>query len=209
MDSAPPQDTRQLSVDFVLVPRGNWHQSERMSRFLPASLTAFLLICPLIASVSADDRKLMDRIDNPDMEKVFDASTMTYGGGTAFATKEFQTKSAYVKEFYFVDRVRTKEFATNASQFSGQTASAEGQQFTTREVSENLRNAHSSSEQTYATSNYETREIREAAKVAPTEAYETRDYEGRGTRQRELDAQTKAKGNLTIDEVREILNKSR
>lgn len=180
-----------------------------MSRFPLTIITAVGIAGAFLASAFAEDRKLMDRINNPDMERVFDASTMTYGAGSTFATKEFQTGKAYIKEFHFVDRVRTKEFATKASQFAEQTATAQGQQFTTREVAENLRNAHRSSDQSYATSTFETRESRDATKVVPTEAYATRDYEGQGTRQRELDAQTKAKGNLTIDEVREILNKSR
>ena len=81
-------------------------------------LTLFLLlgssggVClfPGAAGAQEQERKLMDRIDNPDMNRAFELQKATSFGTNSFGT----TGTAHVKEFYYPKKFNSKDFLTGS-----------------------------------------------------------------------------------------------
>ncbi len=171
-------------------------------RALPALLA---LLCLTIAarSVSAQEQenKLVDRLLKPDMTLANSAQNKQFNGtGTTPVDKKFEAKS-----FYSGNERAAKSFPGEKD------FSAKGYQ--TKKFSRAENAANTASEPTFARIKFLTGEsqlVRSAAdgsRVAPTRDYaDSRPFLGEGTRQKILSQQDKP---LTIDEIRELLNKSK
>ncbi len=171
-------------------------------RALPALLA---LLCLTIAarSVSAQEqeKKLVDRLLKPDMTLANSAQNKQFNGtGTTPVEKKFEAKSFY----------SGKERATKS--FSGRKDfSAKG--YETGKATRTEKAANTRAEPTYARIKFLTGESRldrsaaEGSRVAPTRDYaQSRPFLGEGTRQKILSQQDKP---LTIEEIRELLNKGK
>jgi hypothetical protein len=166
----------------------------------------FLLLClasfPFPVGAQEQERKLADRLLRPNMTLINSAQDKKFTGAEAtpinkkFVAKSFSTVDRTVKCFsrekdFSAKRFETEKFTrpelTPNTQAKAKMASANGE-FVTR---------RSSLLQTAS----------DEGKVAATRAYtDGRPFIGKGTRQEILSQEDKP---LTIDEVRELLNKSK
>ncbi len=165
----------------------------------------FLSLATCLASAQAQEQesKLADRLLRPDMSLANSAQDkkFTAVGGTSI-DKKFVAKS-----FYSGDERTTKTFWGLRSFFSKGFATGK---FSRAEAAANAR---ANAEIAYASTEFPTRKsalVRSSAeegKVARVREYaDSRPFLGKGTRQKNLSQEDKP---LTIDEVRELLNKSR
>jgi len=156
-----------------------------------------------LARAQDQENKLVDRLLRPDMTLANSAQNKKFTGtGGTPVDKKFVAKS-----FYAGDERTTKSF-TGEKDFSAK--GFETKKFTR---AERAANAKSSAELAYADAEFATRKsslIRTASdegKVAKTRDYaDSRPFLAKGTRQKILSQEDKP---LTIDEIRELLNKSK
>ena len=163
------------------------------------------LLCLTIgaASVRAQEQenKLVDRLLKPDMTLGNPAQNKQFNGtGTTPVDKKFEAKSFYTRH-----EKTTKSFS------DGKDFSAKG--FEAGKYPRAEKAADANGEPTYARTKFSTQEsslvraATEDGKVAQTREYsESRPFLAEGTRQKILSQQDKP---LTIDEIRELLNKSK
>ncbi len=148
------------------------------------------------------ERKLLDRLLKPDMTLQNNAQGKQFVASGATLTKSAPTKSFYVratpkqKHFWNTRRISEKPFPTESSRF----ARTEANLSTGSQVAK--------LDSPYATGNYRgVREATDAQKAMATSDFAgNRRFEGRGKSQKALSAQDRP---LTIDEVRELLNKNK
>jgi hypothetical protein len=164
-----------------------------------------ILLLAVLCSTSAQDqeKKLVDRLLKPDMALQNDAQNKKFvGDGSASINK-----GANVGTFFVHKKPRSKDFGGtrdfSATQFYSQTYRG-GR--TAHEVSSQQTVANSKA--TYA--NQTARGVRNAPqsgkKVASREYAGNRPFLGEGTRQKSLNRQNEP---LTIEQVRELLNKNK
>ena len=166
-----------------------------------------LLICSALLVVTAanaqdQEKKLLDRLLKPDVSLQNGAQNKKFVAGGATLEKNARTKQFYVrpralqKQFQGTRNVAAREFATAASPEARAQAN-----LTTRSRIPNA-------EVAYSTAAYDqVRVARDAEKAAQSNAFpETRPFAGRGKSQKALSAQDRP---LTIDQVRELLNKNK
>jgi hypothetical protein len=154
------------------------------------------------ATAQEQERKLLDRLLKPDMSLQNNAQEKQFVAGGATVEKKARTKQFHVRERSFHKQfqgrrnVTTREFNTATSRFGRAEANV-----TTRHRIPNA-------ELTYSTPGYrEVRAARDAEKTAESTAYSgTRPFTPRGKSQKFLSAQDRP---LTIDQVRELLNKNK
>ena len=160
-----------------------------------------LTACSGLARAQDQENKLVDRLLRPDMTLANSAQNKKFTGtaGTPI-DKKFVAKS-----FYAGDEPTTKSF-TGEKDFS-----AKG--FATKKFTRAERAANTRANNEFANAEFPTRKsslIRTASdegKVAKTHDYaDSRPFLAQGTRQRILSQENKP---LTIDEIRELLNKSK
>ncbi|CAN5523836.1 hypothetical protein BH20VER3_BH20VER3_13420 [soil metagenome] len=162
-----------------------------------------LTICVGAVQAQEQEGKLVDRLLRPDMTLANSAQDKKFNGtGTTAADKKFVTRS------YAASRERTTK--TFAGTKSAASRSFQANKFTR---AEKAAQARANAELAYANAEFLTRKsslVRTSSaqeKVAPTRTYaESRPFLAKGTRQKILSQQDKP---LTIDEIRELLNKSR
>lgn len=145
----------------------------------------------------------MDRLLSPDLTLQSSVGDKQFNpGGGSISTKKAATKSFYLrqrlpeKNYPDARRLEPKEFRTNESAFAQRQANTEP------------RASLTSLNKTYQTGKaYQAGEARNAEKkVAATEFSGTRTFLIRGKSQKSLDARNRP---MTIDEVRELLNKNK
>jgi hypothetical protein len=147
------------------------------------------------------EKKLSERIMQPDMTLNAREQSKSFGGGKGFNSDS----KANVKEFYFTQHFSAKEFQTK--EFRSKNYWAGDFKFQTHEAA--FIKEDSADKKQYATKSAEVKDARESGKT-----YDSRDYAGvRGTQpngaaQGTLDAEHN-KGPKTIDDVRELLNKNK
>ena len=167
----------------------------------PVLAISFLLLLPLLAQAQQQEEKLVDRVMKPNMSLRNDAQNKHFNAGGASVSKK-----AYVAAFYAPNKSVAKRFSGerefNAKQYSarrfesGDTAA----NLSTRSI---LKNAQSN----YATRTTPTFRAGDSTKSsAISEFAGSRTFLGRGKSQKALSAQDKP---MTIDEVRELLNKNK
>lgn len=148
---------------------------------------------------------MLDRIMNPDRDR---ANPM---GAKEFASKPFEgRKFEGTGEFTGVKSARTKEFVTR--EFLGIRNPWFGKKvFATEGVADLHR--YAVADRRYGTRSVETRTLREGEKTARvdnrTEAVAARSYLGRGKSQALINTAYPSQGPMTVDEVRDLLNRPR
>jgi hypothetical protein len=162
-----------------------------------------LAVCLASTRAQEQENKLADRLLRPDMSLANAAQDKKFTalGGTSI-DKKFVAKS-----FYSGDEKLTKSFWGLKGFF--------GKEFRTRKFfrAEAAANARSNAKIAYASTQFPTKKISiarsssEEGKVAKVREYaDSRPFLGKGTRQEILSQEDRP---LTIDEVRELLNKSK
>ena len=166
-----------------------------------AVIATILFASATIGSAQQQERKLIDRLLRPDVSLQNDAQNKQFTPGGTVSTKKVATKEFYVssrspeKKYTNVRDVSVTEFQTKPSPLAQQKADTETRTNFTKVY------------RPYPTATYATRGAAEAEKTI--EAYEyadTRPFLVRGKSQKSLSAQDRP---LTIEEVRELLNKNK
>ncbi|MDQ6766106.1 MAG: hypothetical protein M3Z22_08420 [Verrucomicrobiota bacterium] len=152
------------------------------------------------AHAQQQERKLLDRLLKPDTSLQNGAQGKTFTPREAIVTKTSGTKSFFVRR-----RFREKEFAAtrelrlNQLMTNNAALPPRSQSFVSKHVA--------ASTKTFATSEFETRSLPGAEQKVPTSDYpDAKPFLARGKSQKALSAQDRP---LTIDEVRELLNKNK
>ncbi len=163
------------------------------------------LLCLTIGATASraqeQENKLVDRLLKPDMTLANPAQNKQFNGtGSTPVDKKFEAKS-----FYSGNEKTTKTF-TGEKEYSSKS-------FTSAKFTRAEKAANASGEPTYAGLKFATgssslvRTAADQSKTASTRDYAgNRPFQGEGTRQKILSQQDKP---LTIDEIRELLNKSK
>ncbi len=147
------------------------------------------------------ENKLVDRLLKPDMTLANPAQNKHFNGtGSTPVEKKFEAKS-----FYSGNEKTTRSF-TGEKEYSSKSFTAD--KFTRAEKAANASGAPTYAGLKFATgSSSLVRTAADQSKTAPTRDYAgNRPFQGEGTRQKILSQQDKP---LTIDEIRELLNKSK
>ena len=144
---------------------------------------------------------MLDRVLKPNTSLQNTMETKQFVAGGEVLTKKAPTKPFFIprswweKKFLGVKEVRPKEFATDQSRFAGKQAST------------STRNTLAKVDEPYRTAAYVTREAPDVRRSVETTNYPgNREFLVQGKSQKALSAQDRP---LTIDEVRELLNKNK
>jgi hypothetical protein len=162
-----------------------------------------LAIAAPFARAQSQENKLMERIMRPDMSLTYSGQNKAFAGtGLTAADRKFETKS-----FYPGDLALTKSF-WGAKTFSSKSFAME--KYSRAKAMADVR---ANAEMAFASTEFPThksaliRSSPEANKKIETRDYaESRPFLVKGTRQKILSTQSHP---LTIDEVRELLNKNK
>jgi len=155
-----------------------------------------------VASAQEQEKKLLDRVLKPDMSLQNDAQAKQFVAGGATITKKAPTKSFFLPErkpekgFWNTTRVSAKEFPTESSRDARTQADLR------------TRSKLAKVDVPYSTAGYGgVREAVDARKSAQVSDYAgNRAFIARGKSQEALRAQDRP---LTIEQVRELLNKNK
>ena len=163
--------------------------------------SGLVLLTATIAWAQEQDQKLLDRILKPNAALQNNVETKQFVAGGEVLTKRVQTKPFWMprrmweKKYAGVKEVRTKEFGTATSRFAS------------KEANTTPRNKLTNVDKPIATTAYVTRDTGDIGKTVNTTDYAgVRPFLVRGKAQGALDAQNRS---LTIEEVRELLNKNK
>lgn len=164
--------------------------------------TGLLLLSIAVASAQEQEQKLLDRLLKPNTTLQNTMETKQFVAGGEVMTKKARTKPFFIprgwwnKKYAGVKEVRPKDFATEQSRFQGQQANTAS------------RNKLTKIDEPYRTAAYVTREARDSRRTVETTDYSAGDrpFLVKGKSQKALSAQDRP---LTIDEVRELLNKNK
>jgi hypothetical protein len=182
----------------------------------PAPL--FALACLAALSVQAQEKKqetkqetrIIERMQMPRSEQILyaDPTMKNSAEGKMFDTKAFSGgKQISTREFIYEQKVRPKSFLTWL--FGGtKVHSASDKKFATKEANPKGRYEIPNANTTLDQPTYQTNESVYADKKYATRDFATRQTEVRGTAQGSIDAQYQ-KSPMTIEQVRELLNKNR
>lgn len=168
-------------------------------------LTWLAMIFAATAAAQQQEQRMMDRIMNPDRDR---ANPMGVKAFTAkpFEGREFQDGGEYTG----VKAARTKGFTTR--EFLGIRNPWFGKRVYTTEAARDL-NRYVLADRDYSSRSFETRAAVDEGRSAPlreaTGDENTREFLARGKAQGSIDAVNPSGGSLTIDEVRELLNRPR
>jgi hypothetical protein len=164
----------------------------------------FLFLSCAVASAQEQERKLIDRVLKPDMTLHNAAQDKSFGGG-----KSFQAGSnPYVKDFYFTQKFGPKTFA--AGPFRDSKNYWQGDfKFATTEANTRGRFDIPNAAKAVDTKTMDVKDARESGKSYTSKTYATDDFRGRGKAQGALDAENAAKAPMTVDQVRDLLNKNK
>lgn len=168
-------------------------------------LLAILLLLASCGILRAQDqeRKLVDRILRPDRTLASPMQNKAFSAGGAGGIDT--SKDASVKDFYFVQKFSAKAFDTK--QYEAKNFWQGDFQFSTKTATVKT---DSAAEKTYGTKAVPVKDAREAGKnfSAGGSTYATREAPQRNkASQNHLDEIYKGKGQMNIDQVRDLLNK--
>jgi hypothetical protein len=167
-----------------------------------AAANILALFCLAVPSLHGQEQeqKLIDRVLRPNMELKNNAQQKSFNGG-----KSFRADAARVREFYFNQRVRTK--SASAGSFQAKAHWQGDFKFSTTQAHSQGRFLIPNASTRVDTATHEVEPARESEKAARVNDYPTEKFQGRGTRQRALDLENAPRDPMTIDQVRELLNK--
>lgn len=156
----------------------------------------------LPANAQEQERKLLDRLLKPDTSLTNRAQDKQFVIGGSTLSKPVHTKS-----FYVADRPPEKEFRANRN-FAAKKFATAAVRDAAKEAWLLSRTSIAKTDQPYSTSAYAgAKTMRDSDKVLATSEFAgTRPFLVRGKSQKALSAQDRP---LTIDQVRELLNKNK
>lgn len=149
------------------------------------------------------DRKLIDRILRPDMSLSNPVQNKSFNGGKSFAAG----KASAPRPFWFVNKTNPHRFVSG-SFWGAKGFWGGGSQYATAPASTATKFAPFDSDRTVATKTKSVEAAYDAGRTYRTRPQETRPFLNQGKTQKELDAQQAARKPLSIDEIRELLNKN-
>jgi hypothetical protein len=163
------------------------------------------MIFTAAASAQVQEQGMMERIMNPDRERANPMGAKAFGS-KPFAGREFAAARGYGG----VKPARTRDFVTR--EFLGIRNPWFGKKvFATREAGDI--NRYLLADRGYASRPVETRAVRDSGRAARTEsetgADTARQFLGRGKSQEAINQSYPSGGPLTVEQVRELLNKPR
>lgn len=168
---------------------------------------SFVLALPVLLSAQDQDRKLLDRIQRPDMSLSNPMQNKEFSGGSGVQILD----APIARSFAGTKEARTKEFATRS--FFGIKNPWFGERvFESREAPLFARGGPANLNEPYPVSEARVREFPDSDKQASMadSTVAVRPFLNRGEAQGSLDQiSDKIKKEMTIDEVRELLNKPR
>jgi len=167
----------------------------------------FGLAFPALLAAQEQDRKLLDRIQRPDMELSNPMQKKAFTGGGGVQIRE----APIAREFAGTKQASVKEFATR-SFFGIKNPWFGNRSFESKQAPLFARGGLSNLDQPYRVSDARIREYPAAGKQAALgdSTVPVRPFLGRGGAQGSLEQiSDKVKKEMTIDEVRELLNKPR
>lgn len=161
-----------------------------------------MLFAPL-ALAQNQEPKMIERIMNLDRTKANPMGGKQYEGAS-FSTRKFAGGGEYAG----IKSARTKEFATR--EFLGIRNPWIGKKTHVTTSAPGIR-SYAPGDKGFATRGVETRESPDAARkdMQSGKAADTRRFLGRGKSQKALDAEYPQGSAMTIDEVRDLLNRNR
>jgi hypothetical protein len=134
--------------------------------------------------------------------KSFEAGSSSIGKTSYFQDKEFHSRTYQGEKDFSTKEFYTSEWGSSKKGWWGSRA------FETRQASLK-RNSAPESEKSVETGTLEQRSARDANKGVETKDLPGREFAGKGKSQGILDQQNPSKSTLTVEQVREILNKSK
>ncbi|HEY0369700.1 MAG TPA: hypothetical protein VGC85_08900, partial [Chthoniobacterales bacterium] len=153
------------------------------------------------AHAQQQERKLLDRLLKPDMSLQNDAQ-----GKQFQASGNILTNSVPTKRFWFFHRSAERQFATN-KQVTATSYATNSARVAKQQADTSTRTTSTKVDQPYSTTAFVTRDAPGTGKsVATAQDGEAKPFLGRGKSQKSLDTPQRP---LTIDEVRELLNKNK
>jgi hypothetical protein len=187
-----------------------------LCRVRPLIATLVLLLAALSVQAQDQERKLMERLMRPNMEQEYDTRQSRFGNRSSV-----EQKSARSKGFLFQQKVNPGEYRSKA--YGGTKTAWTGEfQQGTKQAATRGKYEMVNATRVVPVKTKETTDARESNKGAPTRDYAVRPFLKRGRSQDRLDAEGGLpKDNkpigwtgdklepMTIDEVRELLNKSK
>jgi hypothetical protein len=149
------------------------------------------------------EQKLVDRVMRPKMDLQNHAQNKAFNGAGSF-----EAKAALTREFYFTQRVATK--AASPGTFQARTHWQGDFQFSTSQAHTKPRFLIPNVSSTVKTETHPAEAAVESTKPAPyTDTFQTKATTTRATAQGALDREYGGRKPMTIEEVRELLNKSK
>jgi hypothetical protein len=179
-----------------------------LPRVLSAAL-ASLLLGWASAGAQEQEKKLLDRIQNPDRTLANSMQGKSYGATGTAATAPFQGGA---RSFSGGDKAAVKSFTDTRSFFGIKNPWFGSKVHTTRESPLVKKGSQALVERAFPVSNADTRTSPLASKKSPsaTGTVPTGEFALRGAAQGALDTVTdKVHRKMTIDDVRELLNNAR
>ena len=164
-------------------------------------MIALIFVGVTAAQAQEQERKLLDRLLKPDMSLQSTDQTKQF-----VASGEVMTKKAPTRWFFLKQRTTEKQFA-GVKQYQPKEFATTRSRFAEQEADTSTRNKLTKVDQPYATTAYVTRDAHDNNKVSETSDYSgVRPFLVKGKSQKSLSAQDRP---MTIDEVRELLNKNK
>ena len=163
-------------------------------------IAVIFLSCAFARAQETEAR--IQKILHPETNSSSHLQDKSYYGGKSFQ----QTGAAYTKNFYYTEHYSPKDFSTRSyygatpystGKFASHAANTKGEY----EIPNAARKAD--------TKTAETKESSDSRKDYATRDYNAREFRGRGKSQDILDQQKKDQKPMTVDQVREMLNKNK
>ena len=170
----------------------------------PLALLLALLLSGGLLHAQEQERKLIDRVLQPDMTLGNAMQNMSYysGGASGLDT----TKSANVKEFDFIQKFTAKDFETK--EFNSKSFWGGEMAFATKDA---YVKTDSAADKVYATKDAAVKDARESGKdyYGSSKGYATAEAVEKGkTSQAHLEETYLGKDKMNMDQVRDLLNKN-
>lgn len=163
-------------------------------------IPVILLLCSLAHAQETEAR--IQTILHPDKNASSNLQGKSFYGGKSFQ----QTGYAYTKDYYFTERYHPKDFTTKS--WAGGTSYSTGQ-FSTHGANTKGEYEIPNAEKKADTPTAATKESSDSGKSYSIHDYNTREYRGKGKSQDILDQKSKDQKPMSVDQVRELLNKNK
>ena len=165
-----------------------------------------ILVFVLSAQAQKQERKLIDRVLKPDLTLSHPMGKKSFANAPSFRGKQYSGKRGYL-----VKKFPSKSFRTRTPWYASRRHFARDSRYDTSSANTDSDRVIQNADRSVAQEQYATSERSAARKRASldTRWQGTRPFRVRGTKQDSLDRQNAELGKLTIDQVREILNRNK